>query len=197
MKNVIKKIASIAMAFVLFGTGIAVTKTISPKSDNTIVADAANTCKHKCRTYVTEYRFLSYQGKLATEYTYKVQLVKTTKCSNCNYPFKTVYEKQDDFKASRYLGQYKEVYGNWEKFKEQNKFKELNHYASKYTVQVDVNCVKTTGGFRITSPERYAGSYTGPSDGVYNCGDMTVKISVDPTKQNLYFSAKITVDKEF
>ena len=48
MKNVIKRIASIAMAFTLLGTGTAVTKTISPKSNNTIIASAADTCH--CKT---------------------------------------------------------------------------------------------------------------------------------------------------
>lgn len=56
MKNVIKKIASIAMAFTLLGTVTAVTKTISPKTDNSIVASAqayipSQKCKHNCRTY--------------------------------------------------------------------------------------------------------------------------------------------------
>jgi len=45
MKNVIKKIASIALAFTLLGTGTAVIQTISPKSDNTIVASARGNYK--------------------------------------------------------------------------------------------------------------------------------------------------------
>lgn len=45
MKNVIKKIASIAMTFTLLGTGTALTQTISPKSDYIITADAAQLCK--------------------------------------------------------------------------------------------------------------------------------------------------------
>lgn len=40
MKNTVKKIAGFAMAFTLLGTGTVVTKTISPESDNTIVASA-------------------------------------------------------------------------------------------------------------------------------------------------------------
>ncbi len=40
MKTTIKKIAAAAMAFTLLGTGTAVTKTIAPKADNTIVAFA-------------------------------------------------------------------------------------------------------------------------------------------------------------
>ena len=42
MKNVIKKIASIAMAFTLLGTGTAITKIIAPQEDNTLVASAAS-----------------------------------------------------------------------------------------------------------------------------------------------------------
>lgn len=42
MKNMIKKIAAAAMAFTLLGTGTAVTKTIAPKADNTLVASAAS-----------------------------------------------------------------------------------------------------------------------------------------------------------
>jgi len=40
MKNTVKKIAGFAMAFTLLGTGTVITKTISPESDNTIVASA-------------------------------------------------------------------------------------------------------------------------------------------------------------
>lgn len=49
MKNVIKKIAASVMAFTLLGTGTAITKTVSPKSDTTIVANAA--CNHNCGRY--------------------------------------------------------------------------------------------------------------------------------------------------
>ena len=38
MKNTIRKTAAAAMAFSILGTGTAVTKTIAPKADNTIVA---------------------------------------------------------------------------------------------------------------------------------------------------------------
>ena len=43
MKNIIRKISAIALAFTLLGTSTAITKTIAPKSDNTLVASAA-TC---------------------------------------------------------------------------------------------------------------------------------------------------------
>lgn len=47
MKNVIKKIAAMAMAFTLLGTGTAVSKAINPKTNNTLVASAAEElCKN-------------------------------------------------------------------------------------------------------------------------------------------------------
>ena len=42
MKNVIKKIAAMAMAFTLLGTGNAITKTISAENNITLTANAAN-----------------------------------------------------------------------------------------------------------------------------------------------------------
>lgn len=44
MKKAVKKIAAVAMAFTLLGTGTTVINTFSPKSDNTLVASAA--CNH-------------------------------------------------------------------------------------------------------------------------------------------------------
>lgn len=46
MNNVIKKIASITIAFTMLGTATAVTKTISPKSNNTLVASAEDLCQN-------------------------------------------------------------------------------------------------------------------------------------------------------
>lgn len=40
MNNTFKKLAAAAMAFTLLGTGTAVTKTVAPQFDNTIVASA-------------------------------------------------------------------------------------------------------------------------------------------------------------
>lgn len=59
MKNTLKKIASIAMAFTLLGAGTAITKNVSPKSDNTITASAA--CQYHDGSYangryITNYR---------------------------------------------------------------------------------------------------------------------------------------------
>ena len=44
MKNVLKKIVSVAMAFTLLGTGVAISNSISPESNNTLVASAR--CKY-------------------------------------------------------------------------------------------------------------------------------------------------------
>lgn len=41
MKKVITKISSIAMAFALLGTGTSIATTVSPKSDNTLTANAS------------------------------------------------------------------------------------------------------------------------------------------------------------
>lgn len=48
MKNVIKKIAAVAMAFTLFGTGTTISKTVNPKSTTTLSAHAA--CNHVPRS---------------------------------------------------------------------------------------------------------------------------------------------------
>lgn len=42
MKNAFKKLAAVAMAFTLLGTGTAVSKTIAPQTDNTLTASACN-----------------------------------------------------------------------------------------------------------------------------------------------------------
>ena len=42
MKNAFKKLAAVAMAFTMLGTGTAVTKTIAPQANNSITAYAAS-----------------------------------------------------------------------------------------------------------------------------------------------------------
>ncbi|WP_028515196.1 hypothetical protein [Ruminococcus flavefaciens] len=44
MKNIIKKVAAVAMAFTLLGTGTTIAKTVNPKSVTTLSAYAA--CNH-------------------------------------------------------------------------------------------------------------------------------------------------------
>ncbi len=54
MKKTIKKLVSIAMAFTLLGTGTAITKSVSPTSDNSITAHAGippQYCNHNARWY--------------------------------------------------------------------------------------------------------------------------------------------------
>ena len=58
MKNVIKKIASIAMAFTLLGTGTAVTKNLNPKFDNTLVASAA--CQYHDGSIINGKKIINY-----------------------------------------------------------------------------------------------------------------------------------------
>ena len=53
MKNILKRTAVIAMAFALLGTGTAVTKTVLPKSDNTLSASAELNHQYKFWKYTT------------------------------------------------------------------------------------------------------------------------------------------------
>lgn len=87
MKNLIKKISAVAMAFTLIGAGTAVTRTSTAKSDNTLTAYAADTyCPtHGCGVYtVTTKRFT---GK--TNYFYfgqwkEYEYTQSTYCNICN-----------------------------------------------------------------------------------------------------------------
>lgn len=83
MKKAIKKIAAVAMAFTMLGTGTAVTKTIAPQFDNSITASAK--CNHE------GYRRYEYVGdwqKVEGNYngTYCVFWIRCTeyRCVNCN-----------------------------------------------------------------------------------------------------------------
>lgn len=63
MKNVIKKISAVAMAFTLLGTGIAATKTIAPEKDNTLTAQAympPQYCSHNSGIHY--YYYYSYRS---------------------------------------------------------------------------------------------------------------------------------------
>ena len=96
MKNVIKKIAAVAMAFTMLGTGTAITETIAPKTNNSIVASAASyapTCKHSCSTYKTYSSWYDdpiittiYNWELRCYLTLKINRQKRfvyTRCSEC------------------------------------------------------------------------------------------------------------------
>ncbi len=85
MKNVIKKISAIAMAFTLLSTGTAAIKTIVPQTDNTIIASAAGgECNHagswsSWRTTRTEWGFLIKKEYQERTYT----------CIRCGHHIKT------------------------------------------------------------------------------------------------------------
>ncbi|MBQ6168546.1 hypothetical protein [Ruminococcus flavefaciens] len=51
MKHILKKISAFALAFTILGAGSVMTKTVSPKSDNTLDAHAA--CVHGQGVYTT------------------------------------------------------------------------------------------------------------------------------------------------
>ncbi len=96
MKNVIKKIAAVAMAFTMLGTGTAITETIAPKTNNSIVASAASyapTCNHSSSTYKT-YSAWWNDPIVTTVYSYELRCYVTftinrqmryvyTRCSKC------------------------------------------------------------------------------------------------------------------
>lgn len=81
MKNVIKKIASIAMAFTLLGTGTNVTRTISPKSNNTLVASASCRGNNHRRTYRTN---IFKKGKAVGDYGVTYYRYGASLCCACN-----------------------------------------------------------------------------------------------------------------
>ena len=86
MKNVIKKIASVAMAFTLLGTGAAVTKTIAPETtNNTITAYAIAYCPNHSgvRSEIhKEFWYKTYDSK-AKKYAYTFRRVKYYYCAVC------------------------------------------------------------------------------------------------------------------
>ncbi|MBQ6040458.1 MAG: hypothetical protein K5705_01945 [Oscillospiraceae bacterium] len=91
MKQVIKKITAIALAFTLIGAETAITKTIAPQADNSITAHAAtcNNC-HSGSLYVMTYEVTEHVQKAfpsesfplfytSIAYTYKIE-----ECYHCN-----------------------------------------------------------------------------------------------------------------
>ena len=106
MKNAIKKLTAVAMAFTLLGTGTAVTKTIAPQFDTSITAHATscNNCHGGSYSIKTEYTDWEYvRDKISWFYnpligrlmpiTYKVyKRTKITYCSMC----KKVYSESTE-----------------------------------------------------------------------------------------------------
>lgn len=111
MKNVIKKIASITMAFTLLGTGTAVTKTIAPQFDTSITAHATscNNCHGGSYYIKNEYTDWKYVGDGISWYyspltgrllprTYKVykRTVKTY-CNLCKKVYSESTEERREY----------------------------------------------------------------------------------------------------
>ncbi|MBE6857822.1 MAG: hypothetical protein E7498_00090 [Ruminococcus sp.] len=96
MKNVIKKIAAVAMAFTMLGTGTAITETIAPKTNNSIVASAASyapTCKHSGSTYKTYSAWWYIGGVEQNIISFPVyERYVYTRCSKCGYVLYTTVE---------------------------------------------------------------------------------------------------------
>ncbi|MDD6058915.1 MAG: hypothetical protein PUB97_00860 [Ruminococcus sp.] len=84
MKKVIKKIAAVAMAFTLLGTGTAITNSASTKLPSTsITASAAHNCRERVRitnslTFTGLYR---YDSTSSGNVRYKLYAV--TECTYC------------------------------------------------------------------------------------------------------------------
>lgn len=110
MKNAIKKIAAIAMAFTLLGTGTAITKTLNPESANIgITADAA--CSHNMPHVVSysdwyeygpsremyDWRFNWLSLRIQYKYKYYQRRRITSSCNSCgqylySYEYRTYYD---------------------------------------------------------------------------------------------------------
>ena len=87
MKSIIKKITAITMAFTLLGSGTAIAKNVSPKSDNTLTASAA-TCQHHGYHYTTRSNWRpvlskSYQIGPKLWHTYQERTVYI-RCGSCS-----------------------------------------------------------------------------------------------------------------
>ena len=106
MKNLLKKISAVAMAFTLLGTGTAISKN-SPKPTNTLTAHAAynhNCCSYKYQigstSWIkvdsgTDYKYSVFVGGYVPNYTYDVYVGSATyKCAVCGNTFsETQYKK--------------------------------------------------------------------------------------------------------
>lgn len=107
MKNTIKKLSAVAMAFTLLGTGTAVTKTITPQLDTSITAHATscNNChggSYYIKTEYTDWEYAGYYvswhyspliGRLMPITYKKYKRTKRTYCSMCN---KVYYESTEE-----------------------------------------------------------------------------------------------------
>ncbi len=106
MKNLLKKISAVAMAFTLLGTGSTLAKT-STKPVKTLTAHAAynhNCCSYKYQigstSWIkvdsgTDYKYSVFVGGYVPNYTYDVYVGSATyKCAVCGNTFsETQYKK--------------------------------------------------------------------------------------------------------
>ncbi len=97
MKNVIKKIASLTMAFTLLGTGTAVSKTIAPQFDNTIIANAAS-CNHvadaSARNKDGNWEYIAKQQSSSLYYDIDIYYKMPVKCVRCGKLLWYRYKKE-------------------------------------------------------------------------------------------------------
>ena len=84
MKKVLKKIASVTMAFTLLGTGTVVTKIVSPKSDTTIIASAASCPRCHDTYHAKKTRTVTVLHDAGCNYIYKFT---ETYCPHCGYVY--------------------------------------------------------------------------------------------------------------
>ena len=90
MKNITKKIASIAMAFTLLCAGTAITNTVSPKSDNTIViANAAHNCSDHVR-YTSSATWTGSVRRKNGVWQKQYRVVERAYCVTCGSLVKTI-----------------------------------------------------------------------------------------------------------
>ncbi len=103
MKNVIKKIAAVAMAFTLLGTGTAVTKTIAPQFDNSITASAA--CNHVVgSTSWSEWKKTDSEIVVLVPLTIRRYYKRTCKCVKCGKTLSTQRRYRDQWFFDVYNG---------------------------------------------------------------------------------------------
>ena len=105
MKNVIKKISAIALAFTLLGTGTTVTKTIAPQFYTSITAHAAscNKCHGGSYYMKAEYTEWGYKDGIYTlniwgsplKVGYREHRYSWSRCAICGYETPKTEETRD------------------------------------------------------------------------------------------------------
>lgn len=77
MKNILKKISAVALAFTLLGTGTVITRNVSPKASNTLTANAisCDNCHGGSYHISTRYEYV-WGGR-------RIYVFEETYCSLC------------------------------------------------------------------------------------------------------------------